>query len=219
MSSGTLATLVVCSSLVFLTFCGSAHCFCFDEAGAQYGINPLVLRAIASEESNFDPAAVNWNTNGTFDYGLMQINSIWRPVLGEERWKALGDACYNTKTGAWILANCIDKYGYNWKAVGCYNSQTPEKSENYARRVFKRLKHLEKSQNEESARELQEKMKEIVAQAVDEAVARNQKGEGMKFRKKFVPYVKMSRDALRKPPPLPSKPILNGSGTERTPGS
>ncbi len=205
--------------LLLLVLCGHADAFCFDEAGVQYGINPLVLRAIAKEESNFDPAAVNWNSNGTYDYGLMQINSIWRTVLGEERWKALGDACYNTKTGAWILANCIDKYGYNWKAVGCYNSQTPEISEKYAKRVFKRLKQLEKSQNEESAKEFKEKLKELVAQDMDETVARFQRGEGKKFRKKFVPYVKVSRETLRKPPPLPSKPLLTGPGADRKPGS
>ncbi len=211
MSSGTMK-LVVVFSLSLLLFCGNAGSFCFDEAGAQYGINPLILRAIAKEESDFDPAAINTNSNGTYDYGLMQINSIWRPVLGEERWKELGDACYNTKTGAWILANCINKYGYNWKAVGCYNSQTPEKSEKYAKRVFQHLKQLEKSQNEASSRELEEKLKKMVANDIDDMVARYQRGEGKSFRKKFVPYVKMSRDALRKPPPLPSDASRAGSG-------
>lgn len=213
MSSATVKLAVV-FSLSLLVFCGNASSFCFDEAGAQYGVNPLILRAIAKEESDFDPAAVNVNSNGTVDYGLMQINSIWRPVLGEERWKALGDACYNTKTGAWILAKCIDKYGYNWKAVGCYNSQTPEISEQYAKRVFKHLKQLEKSQKEESARELEAKLKDIVANEIDDAVTKCRTGEVKKIRKKFVPYVKLSRDALKKPPPPPARDARAGTDSD-----
>ena len=113
--------------------------FCFDEAGSLYGINPLILRAIAKVESNFNPAALHRNTNGTYDYGLMQINSSWAPVLGKERWNLLGDACYNTMTGSWILATCMSKYGYTWKAIGCYNSQTPDKRDRYAQMVFRQL--------------------------------------------------------------------------------
>ncbi len=218
MSSGT-TKLGIGFGLLLLALCADAHAFCFDEAGGQYGINPLILRAIAKEESDFDPAALHVNANGTFDYGLMQINSIWRDVLGEERWKALGDACYNTKTGAWILANCIEKYGYSWRAVGCYNSRTPEKSEKYAKKVFEHLKQLEKSQNEESARELREKLKVMVAEDIDEVVARYQRGEGKKFRKKFVPYVKVPRETLKKPPPLPTNMPLTGSGMNVKPGS
>jgi conjugal transfer pilus assembly protein TraD len=43
----------------------------------------------------------------------------------------LGDPCTNVRTGAWILAQCVRRYGYNWKAVGCYHSNTP------GRRVYR----------------------------------------------------------------------------------
>ena len=119
-----------------------AAAFCFEEAGSLYGINPLILRAIAKVESNFNPTALHRNTNGSYDYGLMQINSSWAPVLGKERWNLLGDACYNTMTGSWILATCMSKYGYTWKAIGCYNSQTPDKRDRYAQMVFRQLQGL-----------------------------------------------------------------------------
>ena len=46
------------------------------EAGDKYNIDPLLLLAIAKAESGLKVNAVNKNSNGTYDYGLMQINSI-----------------------------------------------------------------------------------------------------------------------------------------------
>ena len=160
-----------------------ASAFCFDEAGEQYGINPLILKAIAKVESNFNPAALNRNTNGTYDFGLMQINSSWARTLGLERWNALGDACYNTMTGAWILANCMNKYGYSWKAIGCYNSQTPGKRDKYALAVFRQLQRIERQE----------------AQAAAEKGGESGAGDtGAR------PYVPLAAERLRVPPAVPS---------------
>lgn len=118
---------------------GTAQGFCFEEAGRLYGIAPQLLWGIAKHESNLNPRAVNRNANGSYDYGIMQINSSWAATLGMERWESLSDPCINVMTGAWILRQCIDRYGYGWKAVGCYNSRTPAKSERYARQVASML--------------------------------------------------------------------------------
>lgn len=123
------------AALLLAVAAGQAEAFCFEEAGREYGIAPQLLWSIAKGESNLNPYAVNRNTDGSYDYGLMQINSSWAKVLGRERWASLGDACTNVKTGAWILRRCIDDYGYGWKAVGCYNSRTPSKRDRYARRI------------------------------------------------------------------------------------
>lgn len=174
-------------SLLFLLVTGSeAYSFCFDEAGSQYGINPLILRAIAKVESNFNPVAFNRNRNGSYDFGLMQINSSWANVLGSERWNALGDACYNTMTGAWILANCMSTYGYTWKAIGCYNSQTPDKRDRYARAVFAQLQRIERQ--EASPRE---RNREASSRQSKESPAR--------------PYVAVTPEVLRSPPAVPRK--------------
>lgn len=182
-----------------------AYPFCFEEAGEMYGINPLVLRSIARVESNFAPEAINKNSNGTSDVGLMQINTIWKPVLGEQRWKYLGDACYNTKTGAWILATCISKYGYNWKAIGCYNSQTPEKSELYARKVFSHLKLLERHKEPQP---VDSAMKSVMLGQVEGLVESARQGKGKEKVVKFVPYVRVSRQTLHRPPPVPSGEVV-----------
>lgn len=116
-----------------------AHCswaFCFEEAGAMYGISPVLLHAIAKIESNFNPKAINKNKNGSYDYGVMQINSVHYKTLGHNIWMSLSDPCMNVKVGAWVLARCIKKYGYTWEAVGCYNATSEEKRGKYAWKAY-----------------------------------------------------------------------------------
>jgi len=120
-----------------------ASAFCFEEAGNRYGISPQLLYAISKGESSFNPLAINYNTNGTYDYGLMQINSSWEPALRRLgiSWNYLADPCTNVMVGAWVLSQCIQDYGYTWPAVGCYNSRTPSKRDRYAARVARIIKH------------------------------------------------------------------------------
>jgi len=113
--------------------------FCFEEAGERYRVSPQLLWAIAKTESNLNPTAVKYNKNGSFDYGLMQVNSSWYKELGRERWMRLGDACYNVQVGAWILSQCVQRYGYTWAAVGCYNAFSDDKRAVYANRVYRVL--------------------------------------------------------------------------------
>ncbi len=119
---------------------GIAFSYCFEEAEKIYSVNKELLIAIAKVESNMKPDAINYNKNGTFDYGVMQINSAWYYELGEERWHKLADPCENVKTGAMILSRCIKKYGFNWKAVDCYNKGS--KASDYSSYVMKVYKQL-----------------------------------------------------------------------------
>lgn len=122
-----------------------AAAFCFEEAGNRYGISPQLLYAISKGESSFNPLAINRNTNGTYDYGLMQINSSWEPTLRKLGipWNSLADPCTNIMVGAWVLSQCIQDYGYTWPAVGCYNSRTPSKRDQYAAKVARIIKHVQ----------------------------------------------------------------------------
>lgn len=113
--------------------------YCFEKAGRRYGINPLLLYAIAKVESNFNPRALNYNENGTYDIGVMQINSSWLPVLRKYgiREESLYNPCINVHVGAWVLAQCVAKYGWSWRAIDCYNkgSKARENSE-YVWKVY-----------------------------------------------------------------------------------
>jgi soluble lytic murein transglycosylase-like protein len=127
---------IVLTTIMVFNFASTARAFCFEQAGKEYDISPRLLWAIAKNESNFRSQAVNYNKNGTFDYGEMQINSGWYKKLGHERWVRLNDPCYNVRVGAWILSQCIKRHGYNWVAVGCYNSTNKDKGVAYANKVM-----------------------------------------------------------------------------------
>lgn len=60
---------------IFLVVSKLSLADCFDSAGSYYQIDPDYLRAIAWQESNFNPHAKNKNKDDSFNVGVMQINS------------------------------------------------------------------------------------------------------------------------------------------------
>lgn len=110
---------------------------CFDTAAAYQHVNPMVLRAIAWQESHNRADARNVNTNGSVDYGVMQINTVHLSMLsrygiGREE---LMSPCKNIYVAAWQLRRMILKYGNTWTAVGSYHSATPALRDKYLRRI------------------------------------------------------------------------------------
>ena len=119
----------------------AAHADCLDDAAAYYRLDPHLVRAIAWHESGMRPTAVNRNTDGSVDIGLMQINSSWLPSLaryGITR-AHLFDACVNAYVGSWILSRNIQQLGLTWDAVGAYNAKSPAKRLIYAQKVYQAL--------------------------------------------------------------------------------
>jgi len=112
---------------------------CFIEASQTYRVSVWLLWGIAKVESNFNPRAIRKNRNGSYDVGLMQINTVWLSELKKYgiTLQDLFDPCVNVKVGAWILAQCIRDYGYTWRAVGCYHSRNVKRGMKYAGRVRK----------------------------------------------------------------------------------
>ncbi|MGU7771755.1 lytic transglycosylase domain-containing protein [Burkholderia sp. MR1-5-21] len=130
--------------MVALVTAGAAHaCYadCIDDAAAYQHVNARLVRAIAQHESGMRPYAVNRNTNGSEDIGLMQINSAWLPTLAQYgiRREHLFNACVSAYVGTWILASNIRQFGPNWKAVGAYNATSPSKQLVYASAIYRRL--------------------------------------------------------------------------------
>lgn len=125
-------------------FSTSAWAYCWEEAGAEYGINPQLLQAVSSAESGGNQSAVNPNGNGSYDACHMQVNTRWyfrlKKLHGKEYadrvWSALSDPCYCTRFGAFVLSDCIARFGETWRAVGCYNAADERKAAIYARRVY-----------------------------------------------------------------------------------
>lgn len=115
---------------------------CFTGAATRYSISKPLLVAIGQTESKLNPAAISpTNSNGTFDIGLMQINSSWLPKL-KKYGVSLSDlrqACTSIYVGAWIMANNISVHGSNWNAVGAYNAASTSKRQIYVAKVQKNL--------------------------------------------------------------------------------
>lgn len=104
---------------------------CFNKAGHDYGIDPLLLTAISIKESRLKMAAINGgNRNKTEDVCGMQVNSSHYSVLMKfniTRERLLKEPCTCIYTGAWVLAHNFKSYGRNWDSVGMYNTGPSQK--------------------------------------------------------------------------------------------
>lgn len=123
MQNATKTLLLTALTGIAIAVPAVANATCWEAASQSNGIPVDVLKAVAKTESNFNPKAVNKNSNGTYDIGMMQINSGWLPKLEAYGVTELSlyDACTNLKVGAWILSNNAKKLGWNWNAIGAYN--------------------------------------------------------------------------------------------------
>ncbi|BBT89823.1 hypothetical protein WP8W19C02_14430 [Enterobacter cloacae] len=122
--------------LLLLILSQSALANCWDKAAHYYHVDPYLLYAIANVESGMNPYAVGTNHDGTYDVGLMQINSSHFPELerrGINEYQLMTQPCTSIMVGASILSGMIKVYGYNWEAVGAYNAGI--KNENYPKRM------------------------------------------------------------------------------------
>jgi len=130
----------------FNTNAGDRKTYCWNDAGLRYGIDPLLLYAIAERESSLNPAAINNESPSSRAIGLMQIHSFWFPHLKQYGISEndLLSPCTNIMVGAWVLAQQIKIFGNNWEAVGAYYAGTSKKEKytkiraKYAKSVCKR---------------------------------------------------------------------------------
>lgn len=108
--------------------------YCFAYAARIEHVNPSVLMAIAWQESHFWPWRVHRNSNGTTDYGIMQINSSNLPSLHLTA-RSVMPMCANIQAGARLYRRAIHQFGNTWAAVGAYHSTTPILQQRYAQGI------------------------------------------------------------------------------------
>ena len=124
-------SLIPASLLIFSFTASAAPQMCFDQAGRDYRIDPLLLMSISIKESRLKPQAINGsNRNGTEDVCGMQVNSSHYGKLKNfniSRERLLNDPCICVYTGAWVLTHNFRSYGKNWDSVGMYNTGPSKK--------------------------------------------------------------------------------------------
>ncbi|WP_081764977.1 transglycosylase SLT domain-containing protein [Robbsia andropogonis] len=115
----------------------SARADCIDDAAAFQHVNVSLMRAIAQVETGTHTRVISTNSNGSYDIGLMQINSAWLPALARQgiSEQSLFDPCTNAYVAAWILSENIHRFGPTWVAIGAYNASSPSKQLAYAQKV------------------------------------------------------------------------------------
>ena len=115
---------------------------CFAVVSRHFGFPPLVLPAIWATEGGA-PGQVVPDPNGTADYGPMQINSVWLPVLqplGITGRRLADNGCLNVAVAGGILATERWRAGGNlWRAIGWYHSTTPSLAHAYRDQLLQRL--------------------------------------------------------------------------------
>ena len=111
----------------------------------EVGIPPKYAMAIAvTENAALDPLAVNVNANGTYDRGVMQLNSSWH----NGDWQ---DPETNIRAGCLYIKQLKDRGLNYWQIAIAYNAgysrlvngKPPDSSIEYANRVLAKWQELE----------------------------------------------------------------------------
>ncbi len=111
----------------------------------EYDIPISLLLSIIYVESWFNPAAVNKNSNGTYDYGLMSLNS--RTFKGYTD-KQLYDEETNLQLGCEFLVMLKEKYRTWGEAVIHYNGLYTKGAGSYMVKVMEKEREFESMFND-----------------------------------------------------------------------
>jgi soluble lytic murein transglycosylase-like protein len=109
---------------------------CINEAAMTYQVPATMIVSVIKMEDGKN-GEISRNPNGTYDMGVMQINSIWLTKLKEKgisEESVKSDPCTNVKVGTWILAQGIAN-GDGWVGVGNYHSYTPKHNARYREKI------------------------------------------------------------------------------------
>ncbi|OYV37942.1 MAG: lytic transglycosylase [Rhodospirillales bacterium 20-64-7] len=113
---------------------------CMLVVAATAALPPRVLPVIQKIEGGA-VGVVHQNGNGSQDLGVMQVNTLWLPVLAaragiserETRRRLTEDACFNIAAAALILREYLSQEdGALLPAIGDYHSHTPALNRAYA---------------------------------------------------------------------------------------
>lgn len=114
---------------------------CVMDAASRHGVPLAALIAILAVEGG-EVGMIRRNTNGSFDLGPGQINTIWLSEIraaGVDPLDVLYDGCVNIDFAARILARQFDLAADAIDAIGRYHSNTPSYKATYQRKIMAAL--------------------------------------------------------------------------------
>ncbi len=106
---------------------------CMSLVAGLYALPPRVLPSIQKIEGG-RPGLVSRNANGSEDYGVMQVNSVWLVPLARYanlspavvRDRLVNRPCFNIAAAGLIMRRYLNEAGGDlMQAVGNYHSHTP----------------------------------------------------------------------------------------------
>lgn len=119
------------------------------ENAGKFDVPPALAFALSWEESRFNPNAVNrFNSNGSMDRGLFQLNNLSFPNLDNS---LFFDINTNAYYGLGHLRHCLNSGGTEVSALAMYNAGTgrvrssgaPEVTLNYISRILENRQRIE----------------------------------------------------------------------------
>jgi len=121
--------------------------YAFKKASKKHKVPIDYIKAvILVENTKMDKKAIRKNKNGTKDYGLGQINTIWMTAKETRKLNLTPSRLMNPEvnidTVAYLLSLHIKKRGLNYNAIGCYHSKTPSKKKVWLKKFKKKLTML-----------------------------------------------------------------------------
>lgn len=122
---------------------------CINKAAVTYHVPATMIVSILKIEGGKKGMASR-NSDGSYDYGPMQINSCWIKTIEKYGYTAHDirfNPCANVMVGAWILATNIANSEELWRGVGNYHSHTPAFNQKYRYKVQQFHKWLAKEIN------------------------------------------------------------------------
>jgi hypothetical protein len=117
---------------------------CMAAAAAFYHLPPRVLPSIQAVEGG-RPGTIQYNSNGSADLGLMQVNTLWIGPLAQYAGmtenavvrRLIDDPCFNIAAAAAIMRLYMtEAHGDFMLAIRYYHSHTPALGSAYQQKVL-----------------------------------------------------------------------------------
>lgn len=120
---------------------------CLDVASKKHGMDRNVMLSIMAVEGG-TVGTMSTNSNGSVDYGIMQINTDTiddlrkRFGLSYTIEQIRDDECTNIDVSARVLAQKIKEAGDKWEGVGDYNSRNEPAHGIYLKKISEKYQYL-----------------------------------------------------------------------------